>query len=197
MILPRGRLIRRVQASDRVGRGLRRRRGFVLGAWASSPRGTASWPACRRWSLRCTVTSGPGWCSFPSPPSAASAISAASAGGAPSRSRCSAACRSRCGAITATSMCRSATAPSFSRRARRSAVSSWRGSFSKSRCRRGASSARLAMLAGLIVIGVEALHTMGAHGILGDLMFVAAGASLRSSACCCGCGAFRRCRRSR
>ncbi len=35
----------------------------------------------------------------------------------------------------------------------------------------------LAMLAGLIVIGIEALHTMGAHGFLGDMMFVAAGSS--------------------
>jgi drug/metabolite transporter (DMT)-like permease len=35
----------------------------------------------------------------------------------------------------------------------------------------------LAMLAGLVVIGIEALHTMGAHGFLGDMMFVAAGSS--------------------
>jgi drug/metabolite transporter (DMT)-like permease len=35
----------------------------------------------------------------------------------------------------------------------------------------------LAMIAGLIVIGIEALHTIGAHGFLGDMMFVAAGSS--------------------
>jgi drug/metabolite transporter (DMT)-like permease len=35
----------------------------------------------------------------------------------------------------------------------------------------------LAMLAGLVVIGIEALHTIGAHGFLGDMMFVAAGSS--------------------
>ncbi len=35
----------------------------------------------------------------------------------------------------------------------------------------------LAMVAGLIIIGIEALHTMGAHGFLGDMMFVAAGSS--------------------
>ncbi len=35
----------------------------------------------------------------------------------------------------------------------------------------------LAMVAGLIVIGIEALHTIGAHGFLGDMMFVAAGSS--------------------
>ena len=33
------------------------------------------------------------------------------------------------------------------------------------------------MIAGLIVIGIEALHTIGAHGFLGDMMFVAAGSS--------------------
>jgi drug/metabolite transporter (DMT)-like permease len=35
----------------------------------------------------------------------------------------------------------------------------------------------LAIVAGLLVIGIEALHTMGAHGFLGDMMFVAAGSS--------------------
>jgi drug/metabolite transporter (DMT)-like permease len=35
----------------------------------------------------------------------------------------------------------------------------------------------VAMIAGLIVIGIEALHTIGAHGFLGDMMFVAAGSS--------------------
>jgi drug/metabolite transporter (DMT)-like permease len=35
----------------------------------------------------------------------------------------------------------------------------------------------LAMIAGLIIIGIEALHTIGAHGFLGDMMFVAAGSS--------------------
>ncbi len=35
----------------------------------------------------------------------------------------------------------------------------------------------LAIVAGLVVIGIEALHTMGAHGFLGDMMFVAAGSS--------------------
>jgi len=35
----------------------------------------------------------------------------------------------------------------------------------------------VAMLAGLVVIGIEALHTIGAHGFLGDMMFVAAGFS--------------------
>jgi drug/metabolite transporter (DMT)-like permease len=35
----------------------------------------------------------------------------------------------------------------------------------------------LAMVAGLVIIGIEALHTMGAHGFLGDMMFVAAGSS--------------------
>jgi drug/metabolite transporter (DMT)-like permease len=35
----------------------------------------------------------------------------------------------------------------------------------------------LAMVAGLVVIGVEALHTIGAQGLLGDLLFVAAGLS--------------------
>jgi len=35
----------------------------------------------------------------------------------------------------------------------------------------------LAMVAGLVVIGVEAIHTMGAQGLFGDLLFVAAGAS--------------------
>jgi drug/metabolite transporter (DMT)-like permease len=33
------------------------------------------------------------------------------------------------------------------------------------------------MIAGLTVIGIEALHTIGAHGFLGDMMFVAAGSS--------------------
>jgi drug/metabolite transporter (DMT)-like permease len=35
----------------------------------------------------------------------------------------------------------------------------------------------LAMVAGLVVIGIEALHTMGAPGLLGDMFFVAAGSS--------------------
>ena len=35
----------------------------------------------------------------------------------------------------------------------------------------------LAMVAGLVVIGIEALHTMGAQGVLGDMFFVAAGSS--------------------
>ncbi len=35
----------------------------------------------------------------------------------------------------------------------------------------------LAMIAGLAVIGAEALHTMGAQGFLGDMLFVAAGSS--------------------
>ena len=33
------------------------------------------------------------------------------------------------------------------------------------------------IVAGLAVIGAEALHTMGRHGLLGDLLFVAAGSS--------------------
>ena len=33
------------------------------------------------------------------------------------------------------------------------------------------------IVAGLAVIGAEALHTMGGHGLLGDLLFVAAGTS--------------------
>ena len=33
----------------------------------------------------------------------------------------------------------------------------------------------LAMVAGLVMIGIEALHTMGAQGLLGDMFFVAAG----------------------
>jgi len=33
------------------------------------------------------------------------------------------------------------------------------------------------IVAGLVVIGAEALHTMGRHGIVGDLLFVAAGSS--------------------
>jgi drug/metabolite transporter (DMT)-like permease len=33
----------------------------------------------------------------------------------------------------------------------------------------------LAIVAGLVIIGVEALHTMGVHGLLGDFMFAAAG----------------------
>jgi drug/metabolite transporter (DMT)-like permease len=35
----------------------------------------------------------------------------------------------------------------------------------------------LTIVLGLVVIGAEALRTMGAHGILGDLLFVAAGSS--------------------
>ena len=35
----------------------------------------------------------------------------------------------------------------------------------------------LAIVLGLVVIGAEALRTMGAHGVLGDLLFVAAGSS--------------------
>ena len=35
----------------------------------------------------------------------------------------------------------------------------------------------LAIIAGLVIIGIEALHTIGAHGFLGDMMFVAAGSS--------------------
>jgi drug/metabolite transporter (DMT)-like permease len=35
----------------------------------------------------------------------------------------------------------------------------------------------LTMVAGLVVIGAEALHTMGAQGLLGDMFFVAAGSS--------------------
>ena len=35
----------------------------------------------------------------------------------------------------------------------------------------------VAMVAGLVIIGIEALHTIGAHGFLGDMMFVAAGSS--------------------
>jgi drug/metabolite transporter (DMT)-like permease len=35
----------------------------------------------------------------------------------------------------------------------------------------------LAMIAGLVVIGIEALHTIGAQGFFGDMMFVAAGSS--------------------
>lgn len=33
----------------------------------------------------------------------------------------------------------------------------------------------LAIVAGLVIIGVEALHTMGVHGLLGDFMFAVAG----------------------
>ena len=36
-------------------------------------------------------------------------------------------------------------------------------------------------------IAVEALTTIGTHGLLGDLSFMAAGIALRFSACCCGC----------
>jgi drug/metabolite transporter (DMT)-like permease len=35
----------------------------------------------------------------------------------------------------------------------------------------------LAMIVGLVIIGIEALHTIGAQGFLGDMMFVAAGSS--------------------
>lgn len=35
----------------------------------------------------------------------------------------------------------------------------------------------LAMVAGLVVIGIEALHTIGAQGFFGDMLFVAAGSS--------------------
>ena len=35
----------------------------------------------------------------------------------------------------------------------------------------------LMMVAGLVVIGIEALHTIGAQGLLGDLLFVTAGSS--------------------
>ena len=35
----------------------------------------------------------------------------------------------------------------------------------------------LAMIAGLVVIGIEALHTIGAQGFFGDMLFVAAGSS--------------------
>jgi drug/metabolite transporter (DMT)-like permease len=35
----------------------------------------------------------------------------------------------------------------------------------------------LLMVAGLVVIGLEALHTMGAKGLFGDMLFVAAGSS--------------------
>jgi drug/metabolite transporter (DMT)-like permease len=35
----------------------------------------------------------------------------------------------------------------------------------------------LTMVAGLVVIGAESLHTMGAQGLLGDMLFVAAGSS--------------------
>jgi drug/metabolite transporter (DMT)-like permease len=35
----------------------------------------------------------------------------------------------------------------------------------------------LLMIAGLVVIGVEALHTIGMQGLLGDVLFVAAGSS--------------------
>ena len=51
---------------------------------------------CRRWSSRCTVSSGPDWRCFRLPPPTVSPISAASAGVAARRSRYSAACRSRC-----------------------------------------------------------------------------------------------------
>jgi drug/metabolite transporter (DMT)-like permease len=35
----------------------------------------------------------------------------------------------------------------------------------------------LAMIVGLVIIGIEALHTIGAQGFFGDMMFVAAGSS--------------------
>jgi drug/metabolite transporter (DMT)-like permease len=35
----------------------------------------------------------------------------------------------------------------------------------------------LAMVGGLVIIGIEALNTIGAHGFFGDMMFVAAGSS--------------------
>src|SRR5579863_7492477 len=35
----------------------------------------------------------------------------------------------------------------------------------------------LAMVLGLVIIGAEALRTMGAHGLIGDVMFAAAGSS--------------------
>lgn len=35
----------------------------------------------------------------------------------------------------------------------------------------------LAMVVGLALIGAEALHTMGVHGVVGDMLFVAAGSS--------------------
>jgi drug/metabolite transporter (DMT)-like permease len=35
----------------------------------------------------------------------------------------------------------------------------------------------VAMIAGLIIIGIEALHTIGAQGFFGDMLFVAAGSS--------------------
>jgi drug/metabolite transporter (DMT)-like permease len=50
----------------------------------------------------------------------------------------------------------------------------------------------LTIVVGLAVIGAEALHTIGAHGVGGDLLFVAA--SLRPSVCWYADGASRRCR---
>ena len=53
----------------------------------------------------------------------------------------------------------------------------------------------LAMVLGLCIIGIEALRTIGAHGVGGDLLFAAAGGFSPRSACWCGCGGFRRCGR--
>ena len=50
----------------------------------------------------------------------------------------------------------------------------------------------LIIVLGLAVIGIEALRTMGAQGLFGDGLFFAAGTRPRCSACCCGCGGFRR-----
>ena len=50
----------------------------------------------------------------------------------------------------------------------------------------------LVIVAGLAVFGAEALGTIGSHGLLGDLLFVSAGARLPRSARCCGCGGSRR-----
>ena len=43
------------------------------------------------------------------------------------------------------------------------------------------------IIAGLVVIGGEALATIGTHGLLGDFSFALAGFMFAVFACCCGC----------
>jgi len=68
----------------------------------------------------------------------------------------------------------------------------------KELCRRAAWLARSQSLPVLAIIGAEALGTMGRQGVIGDLLFVAAGSCFCDFRhVCCGFGTFRQCVRWR
>ena len=149
------------------------------GRRASSPRGTASTSASRR--------------RHHLPPLLLGRPAAAAAGAARRlarpqrhrlgpRHRADVLRRSRASRSSATRdfrWCRSAMAASSSLPPRRCSASCWRPSCCTERLPAKRVTGALVIVAGLVVIGGEAITTIGAHGVAGDLLFVLAGDVLR------------------